>query len=79
MPFLSVNGGFLSYSGDGYSNAENSLLAPSATAGVRLMIKSTASVNFTVTYEHVLNATGSKDVDGNNFLLGVGVSLFNGP
>jgi hypothetical protein len=79
IPFLSLDAGVLAYSGDSYNNAETSTLAPAVTAGVRWMIKSSASVNFTATYAHVLNATGSKDVDGNQVLLGVGVSLFAGP
>ena len=79
IPFLSLDTGVLAYSGDGYTNAETSVLAPAVTAGVRWMIKSSASVNFTLTYEHILNATGSKNVDGNSVLLGIGVSLFAGP
>lgn len=79
VPFVLLEAGFISYSGDGYANAETTGLFPSISGGVRWMLKNTASVNFTLTYQHQVNASGVKNLDSNNLLLGVGVSLFSEP
>jgi hypothetical protein len=78
VPFAAAGLGFLSYSGDGFSDAEIEVLAPIVQAGVRLLVGPTGSINLFAQYSHRINAGGEKDVSGNQFALGVGLSVFPG-
>jgi hypothetical protein len=75
IPYLLGGIGVVTYSGDIYGS-ETSMIMPQLQAGIRLMIKSAASVNFGVGFSHMSNALGVEDVSTNALALGVGVSVF---
>ena len=76
VPFIGAGAGFVAYSGDAYSGATTTAIAPFVRGGIRVMVGSSASVNFGVAYDHQTNALGVKDLDGNEFGLDVGISLY---
>lgn len=75
IPYLLGGIGVVTYSGDTYGS-ETSMILPQLQAGIRLMIKSAASVNFGVGFSHMSNAAGVKDFSGNALAVGVGISIF---
>jgi hypothetical protein len=74
IPFASVGFGALFY--DGFSFDETAVLAPMITAGVRLLVGSSASVNLSLGYQHEANAEGEFNASSNRVVAGVGVSIF---
>lgn len=73
VPFLRGSVGFLSNSESG---SETTLIAPLLEGGLRVMVGSSASVNFGVGYQRLSNALGVQDETANVVTLGVGVSVF---
>lgn len=46
------------------------------TAGVRMLVGSSASVNLSLGYQHGSNAEGEFNASSNRIVAGVGVSIF---
>jgi len=76
VPFLRGSLGFLSNSGDAGFGTETTVIAPLLEGGLRVMVGSSASVNFVVGYQHQTSALGVQDESANVITLGVGVSVF---
>ena len=74
IPFANVGFGALFY--DGFSMDATAVLAPTLTAGVRVLVGPTASVNMSLGYQHESNANGEFNASANRVVAGVGVSLF---
>ncbi len=74
IPFASVGFGALFY--DGFSMDDTAVLAPMITGGARVLVGSSASVNFSLGYQHESNAEGEFQASANRVVAGVGVSLF---
>ncbi len=74
IPFASLGFGALFY--DGFSFDETAVLAPTVGAGMRCLVGSNASINFSLGYQHESNANGEFNADANRVVAGVGVSLF---
>jgi hypothetical protein len=76
IPFLRFGLGILTNSGDLSAGTETTVLAPVIEGGLRVLVGSSASVNFAAQYEHAENAFGDPDLNANTFGLVVGVSVF---
>jgi len=74
IPFASVGFGALFY--DGFHLDNTAVLAPMVTAGVRVLVGSSASVNASLGFQHEANAQGEQGLSSNRLVAGVGVSLF---
>jgi len=74
IPFASLGFGALFY--DGFSFDGTAVLAPMITAGARMLIGSSASVNLSLGYQHESNAEGEFNASSNRIVAGVGVSIF---
>ncbi|HZI89695.1 MAG TPA: hypothetical protein VFD83_04505, partial [Candidatus Polarisedimenticolia bacterium] len=73
IPFASVGFGALFY--DGFHLDNTAVLAPMVTAGVRVLVGSSASVNASLGFQHEANAQGEQGLSSNRLVAGVGVSL----
>jgi hypothetical protein len=74
IPYASLGFGALFYSGFSLNNT--AVLAPMMSAGARVLVGSSASVNANLGYQHESNAQGEFGVSTNRLVAGVGVSLF---
>jgi hypothetical protein len=74
IPFASVGFGALFY--DGFHLDNTAVLAPMISAGVRVLVGSSASVNASLGFQHEANAQGESGLSSNRIAAGVGVSLF---
>ena len=74
IPFASVGFGALFY--DGFSFDQTAVLAPMISAGVRMLVGESASVNMSLGYQHESNAEGEFNASSNRLVAGVGVSIF---
>jgi hypothetical protein len=70
IPFAGV--GFGTFFNDGFTFNNTSVLAPSLTGGIRVLVGSAGSVNLSLGYQHETDGS----VSTNRVLAGVGVSLF---
>lgn len=77
IPFAGVGLGVLSNGGDTGPDEDNmSAIAPELLVGIRWPFKNIVSFNFTGGYRHITNYLGFGDVDGDQFFLGAGFSVF---
>jgi hypothetical protein len=76
VPFVRGSLGFTSHSGEASFGSQSTLIAPLLEGGLRAMVGRSASVNFTVGYQHHSDALGVPDESANIVTFGVGVSLF---
>ena len=76
VPFVRGAFAIVRNSGDPAPSSETTFIAPALTAGLKLLVGNTASVNFAVDYQHESSALGVKDLSANTFGLEVGVSIF---
>jgi len=74
IPFASVGFGSLFY--DGFMLDNTAVLFPTISAGARVLVGSSASVNMSLGYQHESNANGEFNASANRLLASVGVSLF---
>ncbi len=74
IPFASAGFGALFY--DGFHLSNTAVLAPMISAGVRVLVGSSASVNASLGFQHEANAQGESGLSSNRLVAGVGVSLF---
>jgi hypothetical protein len=74
-PYLRASVGFQAYDYD-FGGSETNHLFPMLEGGARVMIGSTASVNFAVVFQHQSHPDGSTTLEADTILLGVGVSIF---
>ena len=74
IPFASLGFGALFHAGFSFDNT--AVLAPMLRGGIRVLVGSSASVNFSLGYEHESNADGEFQASANRLVGGVGVSLF---
>jgi len=74
IPFGSVGFGSLFY--DGFTLNNTAVLFPTISAGARVLVGSSASVNMSLGYQHESNANGEFNASANRLLASVGVSLF---
>ena len=75
IPFVRGAVGIATNSGSGSAGDQTTLIAPIVSVGMRVLVGSSASVNFGVGYQHRSDAFGIQDLSSNSFGLDVGVSL----
>jgi hypothetical protein len=76
IPFAGAGAGILTWSGDFYDDAENTLLLPSIFAGMRIPVMDAASFNISLGYTRQVNAEGVDSLDANSFGIQFGFSVF---
>ena len=76
IPFAGIGAGILTWSGDFYDDAENTLLLPSIFAGMRIPVMDAASFNISAGYTRQVNAEGSDGLDAHSFGIQFGISVF---
>lgn len=75
VPFIEGGFGILNYSGEGFEDAETSIIFPSLGAGVRFLIGDSSSINLGIGYSEISNWGGVKDLTNNELQLGLGMSI----
>lgn len=76
VPFGQLSVGVTHWGGDLYDDSELTQILPFLGAGVRVFVGDHASMNALVGYRHQVNVFGVKDVDSNDFVLSLGLSVF---
>ena len=78
IPYARGAIGILTNSGQLAFGDQTTILAPIFQVGMRVLVGSTASVNFGVGYQHRSDVLGVQDLSSNTFDIEVGVSIFPG-
>ena len=75
IPFVKGGFGVLKYSGDYYDTKSMAKIFPSVGGGLRFLVGDAASIDTSLTYNHVTDYMGEDDLTANQVYFGVGVSL----
>jgi len=76
IPFVRGAVGVATHSGNLSVGDKTTVIAPALSAGLRVLVGSSASVNFGVGYQHESGALGLQDLGANTFTIEIGLSIF---